>query len=217
MRKGRSGGTKTSGTVERPGRRPKMTTMREMEQVRPLDGDELKGLVVLKEKFARKPRHLDRYVWGMLRIGIGWIFLWGFLDKLFGFGFATARESAWINGGSPTFGFLNFGTTGPFAGFYQSMATSETVEWMFMLGLLFIGLPLMLGMGVRLAAAGGVAMEIMMYTAGFILSEHNPVVEEHMMYGIIFLGLMVVGGGQYLGLGGWWKQRRLVKRFPVLE
>ena len=83
------------------------------------------------------------------------------------------------------------------------MATSEAIEWMFMLGLLFIGLPLMLGMGVRLAAAGGVAMETMMCTAGFILAEHNPVVEEHMMYGIIFLGLLLVGGGQYLGLGGW--------------
>ena len=87
-----------------------MATMREREQVRTLGDDELKGLVALKEKFAKKPRHLDRYVWGALRIGIGWIFLWGFLDKLFGFGFATARESAWLNGGSPTFGFLKFGT-----------------------------------------------------------------------------------------------------------
>jgi thiosulfate dehydrogenase [quinone] large subunit len=199
MRKGWPGGTKT-GTA---GKESKMTTMREREQVPTLGDDELKGLVALKEKFAKKPRHLDRYVWGALRIGIGWIFLWGFLDKLFGFGFATAKESAWINGGSPTFGFLKFGTTGPFGGFYQSMATNEAIEWMFMLGLLFIGLPLMLGMGVRLAAAGGVAMETMMYTAGFILSEHNPVVEEHMMYGIIFLGLLLVGGGQYLGLGGW--------------
>ena len=179
-----------------------MTTMREREQVQPLGGDELKGLVALREKFAHKPRHLDKYVWGTLRIGIGWVMLWGFLDKLFGLGFATARESAWINGGSPTFGFLNFATKGPFAGFYQGMATNEAVEWMFMLGLLAIGLPLVLGIGVRLAAAGGVGMEIMMYTAGFIFPEHNPVVDEHFMYGLIFLGVLLVGGGQYLGLGG---------------
>jgi thiosulfate dehydrogenase [quinone] large subunit len=177
-----------------------MTTMREREQVQRLGGDELKGLVALREKFAKKPHHLDKYVWGALRIGVGWIFLWGFLDKLFGLGFATSRESAWINGGSPTFGLLNFVTKGPFAGFYQGMATSEVVEWVFMLGLLLIGVSLMVGIGVRLAAAGGVAMEIMMYTAGFI-----------------FLGILLVGGGQYLGLGGWWKLTRLVKWFPVLE
>ncbi len=180
-----------------------MTTMREREQAGTLGSDDLKGLVSLKEKFARKPRHLDKYVWGALRIGIGWIFFWGFLDKLFGFGFATARESAWINGGSPTFGFLKFGATGPFAGFYQRMATNEAVEWMFMLGLLFIGLPLMLGMGVRLAAAGGIAMEALMFTAASILPEHNPVTDEHVIYGLIFQGILLVGGGQYLGLGGW--------------
>ena len=71
-----------------------MTTMREREQVQPLGGGELRGLVALREKFAEKPRHLDKYVWGALRIGVGWIFLWGFLDKLFGLGFATARENA---------------------------------------------------------------------------------------------------------------------------
>ena len=56
-----------------------------------------------------------------------------------------------------------------------------------------------------------------MFTAASILPEHNPVMDEHVIYGLIFLGILLVGGGQYLGLGGWWKQRRLVKRFPVLE
>src|SRR5690606_6862690 len=53
-----------------------------------------------------------RYVLAAARIAIGWVFLWAFLDKTFGLGFATAREDAWINGGSPTFGFLNFATEG---------------------------------------------------------------------------------------------------------
>ncbi|MEU4541590.1 hypothetical protein AB0G15_42860, partial [Streptosporangium sp. NPDC023825] len=29
------------------------------------------------------------YVWAIARIGLGWIFLWAFLDKTFGWGFAT--------------------------------------------------------------------------------------------------------------------------------
>ena len=59
-------------------------------------------------------------VWGTLRIAIGSIFLWSFLDKAFSLGFSTGRNAetgaialfgpdAWINGGSPTDGFLQFG------------------------------------------------------------------------------------------------------------
>ncbi|MEV4328407.1 hypothetical protein AB0J37_39725, partial [Microbispora rosea] len=28
-----------------------------------------------------------RYVWAAARIAVGWVFLWAFLDKLFGWGF----------------------------------------------------------------------------------------------------------------------------------
>jgi thiosulfate dehydrogenase (quinone) large subunit len=44
------------------------------------------------------------------RIAIGWTFLWAFLDKAVGLGFATQRADAWISGGSPTFGYLTFAT-----------------------------------------------------------------------------------------------------------
>ena len=57
-----------------------------------------------------------RYVLAGTRIALGWIFLWAFLDKLFGLGHETATKNAWINGGSPTKGFLAFGATGPFQG-----------------------------------------------------------------------------------------------------
>ena len=36
----------------------------------------------------------------------GFIFLWAFLDKSFGLGYATPSDNAWIHGGSPTTGFL---------------------------------------------------------------------------------------------------------------
>ena len=51
-----------------------------------------------------------------LRLALGWMFLWAFLDKMFGLGHETAAEDAWINGGSPTEGFLAFAAAGPFAG-----------------------------------------------------------------------------------------------------
>ncbi|MEV0316802.1 hypothetical protein AB0H91_55075, partial [Nonomuraea fuscirosea] len=47
------------------------------------------------------PRPAAGYVWALARISFGWIFLWAFLDKTFGWGFATPAAKAWINGGSP--------------------------------------------------------------------------------------------------------------------
>jgi CPA2 family monovalent cation:H+ antiporter-2 len=40
---------------------------------------------------------------------MGFVFLWAFLDKTFGFGYATASGKGWIDGGSPTEGFLALG------------------------------------------------------------------------------------------------------------
>src|SRR3546814_5818912 len=37
-----------------------------------------------------------------LRVGVGSVFLWAFLDKLFGLGYSTPSERSWLNGGSPT-------------------------------------------------------------------------------------------------------------------
>ena len=99
-----------------------------------------------------------RYVWGLIRMGVGWIFLWAFFDKVFGMGFATASDGAWINGGSPTFGFLNFGTKGPFAEGFKAVAGNAAVDWLFMVGLLAIGLALILGIGVIIASISGIAM-----------------------------------------------------------
>ena len=51
------------------------------------------------------------------RILMGFYFLWAFIDKTFGLGFATPAERAWVGGGSPTTGFLTNATTeSPFAG-----------------------------------------------------------------------------------------------------
>jgi thiosulfate dehydrogenase [quinone] large subunit len=38
----------------------------------------------------------------VFRVVLGFAFLWAFLDKTFGFGYATPSAKAWINGGSPT-------------------------------------------------------------------------------------------------------------------
>ena len=158
----------------------------------------------------------EKYVWGLLRLGMGWIFLWAFIDKLFGLGFETVAEKSWLAGGSPTFGFLKFAVKGPFAGFYQSLAGNVLTDWLFMLGLLFIGLALILGIGVKIAAFTGALMLLLMYTAA-IPPAHNPFLDDHIIYAILMIFLAAVKSGRSLGFGNWWASTKLVQKFPIFE
>ena len=156
----------------------------------------------------------ERYIWAALRIGVGWLLLWPFLDKLFGLGFATAPEDAWIAGGSPTFGYLKFATSGPFASLFQSLAGNLVVDWLFMLGLLFVGLALLLGIGLNIAGYSGAMMMLFLWLSR-LPPENNPVLDEHIVYMIVLIGLARVKAGQWFGLGKWWS--RLVKDYPALQ
>ena len=63
------------------------------------------------------------------------MFLWAFLDKMFGLGHETASADSWINGGNPTKGFLS-GSVGPFSSIYHDIAGTAFVNSLFMVGLL---------------------------------------------------------------------------------
>jgi thiosulfate dehydrogenase [quinone] large subunit len=157
-----------------------------------------------------------RYAWAAARISIGWVFLWAFLDKTFGLGFATATEDAWINGGSPTYGFLNFATEGKvFHDFFAGLS-GPVADWLFMTGLLGIGVALLLGIGMRIAAAAGALMLTLMWAAELRL-DNNPFMDDHIVYAIVLIGLALAKAGHTLGLGRWWEQTALVRRFPVLR
>ena len=168
--------------------------------------------------------------WGLLRIAMGWIFLWAFLDKMFALGFATGRDpktgeidfgspDAWINGGSPTEGFLSFGlhTKEPFTGWYTDLAGQGWVDWVYMISMAAIGILLIVGILTRLAAIAGIAWMVLFYTAAAIWPENNPFLDDHVVYAIILAGVAYVGAGRYLGLGGWWERREIVRRFPLLR
>lgn len=156
------------------------------------------------------------YIWGITRIALGWVFLWAFLDKFFGLGFATSAQKAWLAGGSPTEGFLLHGTKGPFASFYQSLAGVAFVDWLFMMGLLLIGLSLLLGIFMTVAGYSGALMMILMFTAGFILPQNNPLIDDHIIYGLVLVGLAWSGSGRWLGLGDWWASTSFVRKYPFL-
>ena len=150
-------------------------------------------------------------VWVLLRVILGWLYLWAFFDKTFGLGFATAAENAWLAGGSPTFGFLTYATKGPFAELFQSLAGSQVVDMLFMLGILFVGVSLVSGVAVRLGALTGATFSILFYVAGFMPPEHNPVVDEHIVYLILFLYLVYAAPSSQYDLSQWWRRLPIVR------
>lgn len=176
---------------------------------------------------AKKQKDSSRadYVWATLRITLGLTFLWAFIDKLLGLGFATCRdeagvvavacEKAVVSGGSATSGFLKFATTGPLSEFYQSLAGNPVVDFLFMTGLLGIGVALTLGIGMRIATVSSVALLLMMWSAA-LLPENNPLLDDHIVYSIAIVGLLLVNNRQKLGLGQWWSKTRLVKKYSFL-
>jgi thiosulfate dehydrogenase [quinone] large subunit len=157
-----------------------------------------------------------RYVFAGLRLALGWTFLWAFLDKTFGLGFATESANAWVNGGSPTLGFLKFGTSGPFAGFYQQMAGAVWADWLFMTGLAGIGAALLLGIGLRIAAATGALLYVLMWSAA-LPPTNNPFMDEHLIHGALLVALALVNAGDTLGLGRFWARLPLVQRMGWLR
>jgi thiosulfate dehydrogenase [quinone] large subunit len=133
------------------------------------------------------------------RLSLGFTFLWAFFDKLIGLGFATCRdketdavevlcEKAWLEGGSPTTGFLKFGTSGPFSDFYSGLAGNAFVDWLFMIGLLGIGASLTFGFAKKFGAYMGALLLFMMWTAVLPLA-NNPVLDDHIIYGFVLIWL----------------------------
>lgn len=157
-----------------------------------------------------------RQALGLLRIAFGLTFLWAFADKLFGFGYSTKSADSWLNGGSPTTGFLKFGAKGPFKGFYNSIAGDTWVNWLFMAALLALGLALTLGIGMRLAGIGGVILYLMMWTVA-LPPETNPVIDEHILGAISIAVLSLTMAGNTWGLGKAWSRTAIAKEFPILR
>lgn len=170
------------------------------------------GPVVEQERSSRRAL---RVVGGLIRISIGWVFLWAFLDKTFGFGHETASADAWLRGGEPTTGFLAGATAGPFAGFYQGLAGQSWLDWLFMIGLLGIGVALILGAGVRIAAGAGAVMLVLMWTA-VLPPANNLFMDDHLIYALVLVALALGDAGRTLGIGRWWERTALVRRWPAL-
>jgi len=138
----------------------------------------------------------------VLRIAISLVFLWPVLDKTLGLGYATPAERAWLNGGSPTQGYLS-SLSGPFAEPFGAMAGPAT-DWLFMLGMGLTGLALLLGVGTRVAAVSGTLLMAMLWATTWPVAagSNNPVVEDHVVTALVVIVLALTHAGSTWGLGG---------------
>jgi thiosulfate dehydrogenase [quinone] large subunit len=157
----------------------------------------------------------------VLRVAMGLIFAWAFVDKTFGLGYATPSANAWIDGGSPTNGFLGHLDHGPLASMFQSWAGAWWADWLFMLGLAGIGFALLAGIGLRIAAIAGTLMMLLMWAAEWPLDRFtdageptmstNPIVDYHIIYALVLIALAALAAGNTWGLGRRWAQLHLVQ------
>jgi thiosulfate dehydrogenase (quinone) large subunit len=161
-----------------------------------------------------------------LRLALGFEFLWAFLDKTFGLGYSTLSKDAWIHGGSPTKGFLSGANVGPFQGIFRSLAGVPGMDWLFMIGLLGIGLALILGVAIRPAAFCGSLLLLLMWAAVWVPAKTaggqpsgstNPIVDEHIIgiFGLIVVGALATWGAGYLGRK--WTSLPVVQARPWLH
>ncbi|WP_200807341.1 DoxX family membrane protein [Demequina sp. NBRC 110053] len=163
----------------------------------------------------------------LARIAVGWIFLWTFLDKTFGLGFSTCRDTesgavdvgcdaTWASGARMTEGYLG-SSSGPLADFYAGLGEQAWTDWPYMIGLLGIGLALVLGIGTRVAMWAAALMLAMMYTShawpGAVYPQQNPFVDEHIVYIlVVFAAVLLEVRYQAIGLGEWWKRLGAVQK-----
>lgn len=161
-----------------------------------------------------------------LRLVLGFQFLWAFLDKLFGLGYATPGERAWVEGGSPTSGFLSGVDSGPLEGLFQDMVGVAALDWLFMAGLLGIGTALLLGVALRLAAASCALLLGLMWLAtwppaqfveGVATRSPNPVVDDHVVSAFALLVLATLAGSSTGYLGRRWNALPVVRSQPWLR
>ena len=154
-----------------------------------------------------------RIVLAVLRIVVGFIFLWTFLDKTFGLGFSTPRQMAWINGGQPAQGFIKgVAVHSPFGSAFELLA-NPVGDWLFMAGMLGVGVALTLGIGLKVSAFAASALMVPLYlalwpigTGGTENAATNPLVDLHWVLTLSAILFALTRAGDTLGLGTWWSR-----------
>lgn len=133
----------------------------------------------------------------LLRLLMGWIFLWAGFDKA-------------VNGFTAE-GFLLHATSGPLDSWFVDLGGSATalslIDPLVTYGQIAMGLALVLGVATRLTLVFAAIMMFLFYLAQFP-PEHDLFVDYYLVYIAVYLMLGALGAGRILGVD------RYVERLP---
>lgn len=146
----------------------------------------------------RRKMKLQSFMTLLLRVSLGWLFLYAGYSKLIVTGGFSAKQ------------FL-LSLHGPFSSLYLPLAGNPLVDTLVVTGELAIGFCLIFGILVRFASFWGVVMLVLFYLAGYP-PEHSFIVNEQFMYILVFAYLFVSKSGLVYGL-----DKTLEKKFPKLK
>jgi len=85
-----------------------------------------------------------------------------------------------------------------------------------MLGLAGLGVALITGTGMRIAAFAGAIPLVLMWSV-VLPPENNLFMDDHLIYAGVLAGLALINAGDTAAVGAWWKNTKLVKRLPWLR
>ena len=144
----------------------------------------------------------------LLRVSLGWLFLYAGLSKLATPGWSAA-------------GFLQGAKT--FIGFYAWFLQPSVLpainfinEW----GLTLLGVSLILGIFVRLSSALGIILMLLYYfprLQGVHPDPNSFIVDQHIVFIFVLLVLMAWRAGRVWGLDKWCSQLPFCARYPRLR
>ena len=129
----------------------------------------------------------------LLRISLGWLLFYAGITKV-------------VNPEWSSAGYLEGATT--FTSFYQWLASPEIipiVNFLNVWGLTFVGVSLLLGIGVRLSGVLGALLMILYYFPVLefpYIGQHAYLVDEHIIYALALLVLAKSNVGRFWGLEG---------------
>lgn len=144
----------------------------------------------------------------VLRLGVGIIFLWAGLEKVFGpepfsaagfLQFATNGTLGWPFVTEPAVeGTIYNPTQGLWAGLVENEAAMSVINFIVPWGQIGIGLGLILGLLTRFSALMGTLMMIFFFLAAWEF-EHG-IVNQHLTYALVTAFIGLIGAGNYVGL-----------------
>lgn len=133
----------------------------------------------------------------LLRLALGFLFFTSGWSKFTGEGWSAAKYLA--------------DASGPLAVWFQSLAGNPLVDGLNVYGQLAVGLALIFGLLVRPAAIGGALMMLLYYLAHFEQNTAHGLIDEHILYALVFLLFASGGFGHIFGLDG------VIGRQPSLQ